>query len=468
MEKCWKMFEIFVLLLAIPQTLQKFIELRANVELENIPTDNEPVTSFQETDKAFSYDGFEDSIRKKDSLYYKEASQRYNELKHDFRENFNSEYEALCPEIVQYIIDEWFPYYPLCSAEQIKKFGILRDSTSTAENWHKIVKINLNDEETKMPAPRFIKRQAELLVGRLRERTISLKTDRQKKGVIRKKIMKKTIRKYKFKNTSTYQNREGLKAHEFWLKKKFENKNQLKTEEDFEEENLLTSEEKVKENFEDRENKTMSKLFENQKENECLIFNKKTNIKCLNLKQTKEIKGYAISTESFKELKNNGLLDDNIINAFLAVQVDKVNNEVETIFKSVIPLIQVIADLNKSKFNIKEWRFYAPDDLPQQDDGVNSGTYVCVWGYMICRKLNIKFRNAEVKEYARKNILSMLMNAETDDRDDEMTRNRNRLRDEILKNRFTQYSMQDLTISIEQKPVDGFQCTAHYLGKISK
>ncbi|KAH0537664.1 hypothetical protein KQX54_000913 [Cotesia glomerata] len=123
------------------------------------------------------------------------------------------------------------------------------------------------------------------------------------------------------------------------------------------------------------------------------------------------------------------------------------NNEVETIFKSVIPLIQVIADLNKSKFNIKEWRFYAPDDLPQQDDG---------------------FRNAEVKEYARKNILSMLMNAETDDRDDEMTRNRNRLRDEILKNRFTQYSMQDLTISIEQKPVDGFQCTAHYLGKILK
>lgn len=81
-----------------------------------------------------------------------------NILKEKFKGSFKSTYKALFPELVDYIIDNWFSYYPLWSAEILKIFGMLRDSTSDVENWYNILKNNLDEGESKMSAPRFFEK----------------------------------------------------------------------------------------------------------------------------------------------------------------------------------------------------------------------------------------------------------------------------------------------------------------------
>lgn len=56
----------------------------------------------------------------------------------------------------------------------------------------------------------------------------------------------------------------------------------------------------------------------------------------------------------------------------------KYTKDVETIFKSVIPLVKAIRELNQVKFQIEDWKMYAPKDITQQKDGCNCGVFVCV------------------------------------------------------------------------------------------
>ena len=56
---------------------------------------------------------------------------------------------------------------------------MLRDSNATAENWFKIVKVDLFDSESKLRAPRFIQRLESILEGRLKERKYSLDPTRR-------------------------------------------------------------------------------------------------------------------------------------------------------------------------------------------------------------------------------------------------------------------------------------------------
>lgn len=116
----------------------------------------------------------------KDSLYYEQFLNVYNQLLEDFPCANAETCEYYQPGFILYLLNTWMPYFPLWSALVIKQFNILRDSTSSVENWHRLVKHLIFGGEKKILAARFAQQQEKLLPNRLIDRDFSLETERQK------------------------------------------------------------------------------------------------------------------------------------------------------------------------------------------------------------------------------------------------------------------------------------------------
>lgn len=111
-------------------------------------------------------------------------------------------------------LDEYImPYFPIWSAVTLRQFGLSRDSNACVENWFKVVKADIFQTKLHVPATRFIQKMETYLVGRLREREYTLKTNRQMKN----KLITATNKQIKKKLNRAY--REET-AEEFWNKKK--------------------------------------------------------------------------------------------------------------------------------------------------------------------------------------------------------------------------------------------------------
>lgn len=51
--------------------------------------------------------------------------------------------------------------------------------------------------------------------------------------------------------------------------------------------------------------------------------------------------------------------------------------------------------------NWKEWKIYAPADIPQQNDGTNCGVHMCTWLYLIVERVKYQFDNEDMKDIRR-------------------------------------------------------------------
>lgn len=91
------------------------------------------------------------------------------------------------PSFVQYLIKDFMPFCPLWSGIIIKKFGIIRDSNASVENWFKMVKHDVFKNQMRHKVPRFIQRMESYLDSRMKSHLVSLKASKYRKG---KKIKK--------------------------------------------------------------------------------------------------------------------------------------------------------------------------------------------------------------------------------------------------------------------------------------
>lgn len=122
-----------------------------------------------------------DGNQRCDSLYYQDFSCLYEDLMMNKSVPRDYSHEWYRPEIVEYLLKVWLPYLPLWCAIEIKKFNLVCASNATIENWHKILKYYFYDTQNNIPITRFIQKPEMKLPARLKERTFSLKTERQKK-----------------------------------------------------------------------------------------------------------------------------------------------------------------------------------------------------------------------------------------------------------------------------------------------
>lgn len=86
-------------------------------------------------------------------------------------------------DLSEYVAEFLLPYFPLWSAVAISQYGLSRDSNAPIENYFKILKHNILDGETRIPAPRFISDNLEIIQARLKERQFPLTTSRQKRPI---------------------------------------------------------------------------------------------------------------------------------------------------------------------------------------------------------------------------------------------------------------------------------------------
>lgn len=86
-------------------------------------------------------------------------------------------------DLFEYVAEFLLPYFPLWSAVAISQYGLSRDSNAPIENYFKILKHNILDGETRIPAPRFITKNLEIIQARLKERQFPLTTSRQKRQI---------------------------------------------------------------------------------------------------------------------------------------------------------------------------------------------------------------------------------------------------------------------------------------------
>lgn len=82
-------------------------------------------------------------------------------------------------ELIDYMLTNLFPYYPLWSAVICKDFAISRDSNAPIENWMKILKKDMFLQKKKILLPRFVQNLGRILDARLKERKYKLYRSRR-------------------------------------------------------------------------------------------------------------------------------------------------------------------------------------------------------------------------------------------------------------------------------------------------
>lgn len=125
-----------------------------------------------------------------------------------FHVHFNSIYENTVAQetgenekpfyneaFISYLLNELLPFFPLWSALIIQRFGITRDSNAPAENWFKIIKFLVFNNEMKQVIPRFIQKSESLLWGRFQKKKYGMKTTRQSQRMCTSKELQPSKRK---------------------------------------------------------------------------------------------------------------------------------------------------------------------------------------------------------------------------------------------------------------------------------
>lgn len=122
------------------------------------------------------------SFDRKSSPYY----HTFKEIEISARKNskiFSKPNIFFSKELFDYVADFLIPYFPLWSATGITQFHLNRDSNAPIENYFKILKHQILDGETHIPAPRFIMENFKIIEARLKQRQFPLKTTRCKERI---------------------------------------------------------------------------------------------------------------------------------------------------------------------------------------------------------------------------------------------------------------------------------------------
>lgn len=115
------------------------------------------------------------------------------------------------PSFLDYILEYYMPFFPLWSALVICTFGILRDSNQPVENWFKNMKYLIFPLKSSIQVARFVRVLADNILPRLLERKYSLKTERQRKNMLKARKPKNTAAKTKAKSSTPETNRDEKK-----------------------------------------------------------------------------------------------------------------------------------------------------------------------------------------------------------------------------------------------------------------
>lgn len=206
------------------------------------------------------------------------------------------------------------PYFPLWSAVAISQYGLSRDSNAPIENYFKILKHNILDGETRIPAPRFITKNLEIIQARLKERQFPLTTSRQKRQI------EKVIPDDEETAVETWQKQKKQTINRFLKYPKYvpvDNNANVNVQND--EPKVLCEDDGSPEPFEKCK---PSRCVTDVATADEVLFDKEMTYPQGFPDIKKVINGFVIEPQSFRTLmpfqSNDEYLDDNVINAFFS------------------------------------------------------------------------------------------------------------------------------------------------------
>ncbi|CAG9790408.1 unnamed protein product [Diatraea saccharalis] len=117
----------------------------------------------------------------------------------------------------------------------------------------------------------------------------------------------------------------------------------------------------------------------------------------------------------------------------------------------ITAILEWLTSTHKYQNTNKDWKFYAPKDIPNQRDGYSCGVHVCLWIYVICTGIPLSFDEIDARK-ARARIATHL--AETTQVEPRI--NHERITEEMLKNMI--YSTgKAIAINIPKEEEDSYE-----------
>lgn len=303
-----EVYVVFVTLFGLKNKYTDFNQLVSSVKIivEDVSSDSTSYISPETEESGISYE-------RKASPYYQAFQQiKINVLNRCSTIPVSNPFFSA--DFFEYVTEFLLPYFPLWSAVAIAQFGLSRDSNAPIENYFKILKHNILDGETRIPAPRFITKNLSIIQARLKERQFPHTTSRQKRKI------ELLIPDDEETAEETWQRHKKQRVNRFLKYPKnipvYDNDTNMNLEND---EPMLREDERSPERSEKCK---PSRYVDNIATADEVLFNKNMtypqgfpNIK-------KDINGFVIEPQSFKTLmpfkSNDEYLDDNVINAFFS------------------------------------------------------------------------------------------------------------------------------------------------------
>ena len=120
-------------------------------------------------------------------MFYQTFFKKRNEILQG-KNTDNQSNKFYLSSFVNYVQNEFLPYYPLWSGILIERFDIRRYSNATVESWNKIIKCFVFDGIMRQIIPRAISTLLENIVNRIIKRNYDWRTSRQRRNNLLKKL----------------------------------------------------------------------------------------------------------------------------------------------------------------------------------------------------------------------------------------------------------------------------------------